>query len=434
MGMSMLKEKGVLAIITIGLAIRIALALTLPWSVPTDESSHLNHIIYMATNWRLPTVSSVCLPAAISIYTSTFSLDANDVTALQNLCKYEFAQPPVYYVVAAVVYVGASSLGPVFAFYSLRILSVLFSVVAIVISYKTIHLLTQNRTVLVSSALMMAFTPKLLETSAGINNDQLSWLFSATAIYCIVLGNRKTGFLSAFAVLTKLTCIPVAIGGMFSLLLRKEMKQALAYLSVFSVMTLWLFTWNAIVWDSPTVLHPPTPVLLSSLREYLMPNFGALTGLQATPTNIANLFQAQIKPNVVSSNMVSLFSFWFNSHTISAWPHHLGAWTLFWGTVVMTLTLIVLLGIYASYRSIPRGVFYTFLAIMALFIVEMNLAAFEVSLRANGRLFYPLLPIVAFFFGSGVTKILGREKSGTSQTGKGRDRGMSEDVVMKQRH
>jgi hypothetical protein len=408
---SYLKRQGVsfglvvTLVVVLAFILRLWLALTLPTSSLPDEESHFAYVTFVAKNWRPPRPSD----------------------ALSQGNSIEFIQPPTYYFAATLIYNLAVSFGMSSGFYSLRVLSVSLSIAAIIVGYKAIQKATVSRITLLSSLLLMAFTPKVVLVSVGINNDQLSWFFSAVVIYYMVQSINRwpkpvaMGTWSGLAVVTKLINIPFVFGGLASCLLgisysttvRQGGLQALKYLVVLSIMSSWLFFWNLCLFGTPIPVASPTHIQ-NKLYRFFLPNLASLSTLQATPTDVRYQWQAQLQPNILWGNLATLFSFWLDSRTVSSWPKVITNWLQFWGGIVSLLTLIIILGVYSNIRKTgaasysERRVSFAFFLVVALFIAELNLFSYVVWQTANGRLLYFALPLIAFFFGSGVSFLCAR--------------------------
>jgi 4-amino-4-deoxy-L-arabinose transferase-like glycosyltransferase len=378
-------------VVVLAFILRLWFALTLPTSSLPDEESHFNYVTFIARNWRPST-------------------------------NYVFSQP-TYYFAAALVYNLVSYFGTGFGFYSLRVLSVFLSVAVIIVGYKAIQAMTGDRITLLSSVLLMAFTPKVVLVSVGINNDQLSWLFSAFAIYYVIRSMNgepkllRMGIWTGLAVLTKLLTIPFVVGALAASLLgggytstiKQSGLRALKYLVVVSIMTSWLFVWSTYSFGAPIPVAPW--YVENKPYQFFLPNLASLRSLllQATPADVRYNWDLILHPNILWGNLAMLFSFWLDSRTIPSWPAGITDWLLFWATIVFLPTLIILLGVFGTIKkkgaasSNERRISLVFLLVLVLFFGELDLFSYVVWQNANGRHLYSALPIIAFFFGSGVS-------------------------------
>jgi len=185
-------------------------ALTPPWQVP-DEPAHYNYVRYLAQNRRLPVLQMGDYPhhyleeIKAAKFPDTMSIDP---------IRYEFYQPPLYYILAAVVYaLFGGRLLP------LRLLSVLFGAALLWVARRIVEEVFPHRKALaLGTAAFVAFVPMHVAMTAAVNNDALAELILAGVLWMLVRhvkeggkeGERRlvgVGVLMGLGLLTKATTL-----------------------------------------------------------------------------------------------------------------------------------------------------------------------------------------------------------------------------------
>jgi 4-amino-4-deoxy-L-arabinose transferase-like glycosyltransferase len=184
-------------------------ALTPRWQVP-DEPAHYNYIRYLVDNRSLPTLDpGEYQQGYLGELTSKKFPPELSIDSLQ----YESWQPPLYYLLAAPIYLIFNG-----ALLPLRLFSLSIGVGVIVFTYlavhETLHATSLRETPLpLIAAGFVAFIPQHIAMMSGINNDSLSELIMAFGLWFILKLNNKTeignqdlgllGLLVGLAFLTK---------------------------------------------------------------------------------------------------------------------------------------------------------------------------------------------------------------------------------------
>lgn len=149
-------------------------AYTPDWQAP-DEPAHYNYIKYLAEQHRFPILKPGDFPAAYleEIKEAHFPPEMPIAPI-----RYEFHQPPLYYVLAVPVYqLFGGALLP------LRLLSVLMGALLLLVVCWTVQALAPDRTFLALGATaFVAFLPMHLAMTAAVNNDTLAELFVAMVL------------------------------------------------------------------------------------------------------------------------------------------------------------------------------------------------------------------------------------------------------------
>lgn len=162
-------------------AINFAL-LTPPWQAP-DEPAHYNYIADIATTWRLPVLQreyydQKCMEELVS----------KNFPAEQGIgcLRYESYQPPLYYLVGAIVY--SLSGGSLLA---LRLLGVGLGVGIILLFYYSVDLVFPDKPLVVLGATAFAtFLPMHVAVTAAVNNDVLAELLLLAVIALLLRWSR----------------------------------------------------------------------------------------------------------------------------------------------------------------------------------------------------------------------------------------------------
>jgi 4-amino-4-deoxy-L-arabinose transferase-like glycosyltransferase len=144
------------------------------WQAP-DEPAHYNYIQFLAEHQRFPVLKLGDYPAAYleEIKAAHFSPELSIAPI-----RYEFHQPPLYYLLAVPVYrLFGGQLLP------LRLLSVVMGALLLLVVHWTVQAMAPNRPGLALGATaFVAFLPMHLAMTAAANNDTLAELLLATIL------------------------------------------------------------------------------------------------------------------------------------------------------------------------------------------------------------------------------------------------------------
>jgi 4-amino-4-deoxy-L-arabinose transferase-like glycosyltransferase len=173
--------------------------LTPHWQVP-DEPAHYNYVKYLAENRRLPVLKMGDYPHEYleELKEKRFPPDMS-IAPL----RYEFHQPPLYYIISAPFYkLFAGKLLP------LRLLSTLFCTLLLYISYRIVKDVFHGEEALaLGTVAFVAFVPMHIAMTAAVNNDALAELILAGVFWMLVRYIKKErgyGWLIGLGVLTGL--------------------------------------------------------------------------------------------------------------------------------------------------------------------------------------------------------------------------------------
>ncbi|HDN80930.1 MAG TPA: hypothetical protein ENG33_10755 [Chloroflexi bacterium] len=156
----------ILAYIAIGILYAIY---TPPWQAP-DEPAHYNYIAYIAHKGRLPVLQMGDYPHQYleEIKSRRFPPDMS----IEPI-RYEFHQPPLYYLLAVPVYVTFGG-----ALIPLRLFSVLLGAGVVWVAYRLVREIFPGPVAL-GTAAFVAFVPMHVAMTASVNNDVLAELILA---------------------------------------------------------------------------------------------------------------------------------------------------------------------------------------------------------------------------------------------------------------
>jgi 4-amino-4-deoxy-L-arabinose transferase-like glycosyltransferase len=153
-------------------------AKTPPWQVP-DEPAHYNYIKCLAENYRLPVLRMGDYPHD---YLEEIKAKRFPPEMSIEPLRYEFHQPPLYYILAAVVYkLFAGRLLP------LRLLSVLLGCCLLWVAYHIAReIFPGDEALALGATAFVAFVPMHVAMTAAVNNDPLAELILAGILWMLV--------------------------------------------------------------------------------------------------------------------------------------------------------------------------------------------------------------------------------------------------------
>lgn len=186
---------------------------TPPWQAP-DEPAHYNYVKYLAENHRFPTLQMGDYPHE---YLEEIKAAKFPPEMSISPIRYEFHQPPLYYLLAAPIYfLFGGKLLP------LRLLSVLIGCALLYVTYRLVReVFPEGEELALGTAGFVAFVPMHVAMTAAVNNDALAEFILVSVLWMLVRhikGGEKRliglGVLMGLGLLTKTTtyiAIPLAI-------------------------------------------------------------------------------------------------------------------------------------------------------------------------------------------------------------------------------
>lgn len=196
-------------------------ALKVPkWNAP-DEPAHFNYVKHLATTGTLPVLQpgDYDQDYLLQLTTARFP-DSLPVDGL----RYESHQPPLYYLLGAVVYKASEGASLDRQVMALRALSIFFGALLLLAVYALAGLTLPGRPLLALAATaFVGAVPMQQFLSAAVQNDSLSLLVMTLVLAVLVAGLRYgfadrlalvLGLLLGLALLTKVTiygAVPLAL-------------------------------------------------------------------------------------------------------------------------------------------------------------------------------------------------------------------------------
>jgi len=150
------------------------------WQAP-DEPAHYNYVAQVAQNGCCPVIEVGDWDSA---YLDTLKAARFSPELLGRIgtIQYEDHQPPLYYLIGAVVFRLTDG-----SLIALRLLSVIMGAGIVAFAYMQMHVLLRARlTVALCAALIVAFIPQNLAILASVNNDSLAGLVIAATLYLLI--------------------------------------------------------------------------------------------------------------------------------------------------------------------------------------------------------------------------------------------------------
>lgn len=190
------------------------------WQAP-DEPAHYNYVRYIVDHRALPILQFGDYDQS---FNEQFTNPANTPNLPIDPLRYEYHQPPLYYLIATPFY--DISQGDLF---TLRLLSGAFGGALIVVAYRIVRTLMPDRsTIALGVAAFIAFVPQHVAMLSAVNNDALAELLLALALLQLFRVLQRDsedfhdliplGILLGLGLITKTTnylALPVVFIGLF---------------------------------------------------------------------------------------------------------------------------------------------------------------------------------------------------------------------------
>jgi hypothetical protein len=153
------------------------------WQAP-DEPAHFNYVKYVAERGSLPELQPGDYDAEYleRIKAARFPADMSI-----DPIRYESHQPPLYYLLASLVYRLGDALVPLPVYLTLRLFSVLLGAVALSLTYRIVRVLFPDQPpIALGAAVFWGTLPMHLSMVSAINNDVLSELLLSYIVLKLV--------------------------------------------------------------------------------------------------------------------------------------------------------------------------------------------------------------------------------------------------------
>jgi 4-amino-4-deoxy-L-arabinose transferase-like glycosyltransferase len=188
------------------------------WQVP-DEPAHYNYVRFIAEGRGLPVLQPGDYDQA---YLESIKGNKFPPSMPIDSIRYEFWQPPLYYVLASPIYLVANG-----SLLALRLFSVALGAFIVVFAFLIVRQLAPGSPALaLGTAAFVAFVPQHVAMMAGAQNDSLAELLLALVVYQFSILNSQwptgrwaaTGALLGLALVTKGTIyivVPLAAAALW---------------------------------------------------------------------------------------------------------------------------------------------------------------------------------------------------------------------------
>ncbi len=175
---------GLSGIVAVYLTLSLLYAVNVPkWNAP-DEPAHFNYVKAIAETGQFPIlVAGDYDQALLEKLTATRFPPGESVDSI----RYESHQPPLYYVLAAPVYLLARPFSLDGQVLGLRLFSTLLGALTLLIGYATVRrTFSHDRLVALATAGFIATVPMYVFINASINNDALAILVLSSIVLASV--------------------------------------------------------------------------------------------------------------------------------------------------------------------------------------------------------------------------------------------------------
>jgi hypothetical protein len=384
------------------------------WQAP-DEPAHFNYVRFVAENGAFPVLQAGDYDQAYleKIKAAKFP-DALSI----DLIRYESHQPPLYYLLAAPVYLAAQPFGLNAVVLALRLFSVALGVVVLGLAYAILREVFPKDDVLVLASVgLTATVPMHMAMSSAINNDTFAEVILALILLVSVrrvlgkVSDRQFvvwgGILFGLALLTKTTIYVPGAGVLLVAQVKSEKLKVKSWGRVgalFGIAVLVAGAWfvrNAMVYG-------PTD-LLGWVRHDAV--------VVGQPTTAECVARYGLKDVVADFFIVTFKSFWAQF----GWMGVLVNDRIYVGLFGLTGVALAGLALWVAKVGRERGdtpqaprfsAQWWNLGLLALVLVTVlaEHAAYNLKfVQPQGRYLFPaLIPIAAFFI-IGLRELLNRE-------------------------
>ena len=400
-------EKTLGALILLGCLVAGALyaIYTPPWQAP-DEPAHFNYVRQVAEDGCCPRIEAGDWQSDYLAQLTTSRFAPAQLDQLDTI-QYEDHHPPLYYLLASLVY--KLSAGDLIA---LRLFSVALGAVVVCLSYAVCRqALPEQPQIALGAMALVAFTPQHLSMMASVNNDALAEVLVALALLWLTrsLNSQsvpvwRLGLIVGFALLTKTTIyflaliVPLGIG----LKWRRTSQSTQALARSVVVFALIAGVIGGIWW-------------LRNINVYGFPDFlglGAHDAVVADQPRTADFIAQHGLATYLSQMSRTMFKSFWGQFGWMALPldNVLGGW-IYRGFALFTLAGVAGAVIAARSKSdaehlpaqMPCGRVVSIILLATLFLVTMQFLYYNFEFQQwQGRYLFPALIPIAVFLVYGV--------------------------------
>ena len=400
-------EKSLFALILLGYLVAGALyaIYTPPWQAP-DEPAHYNYIRQVADDGCCPRIETGDWQSDYLSQLTTSRFAPEHLDRLETI-QYEDHHPPLYYLLASVVY--KLSDGDLIA---LRLFSLVLGAAVVCLSYLVSRrILPAAPRIALGTMALVAFLPQHLSMTSAVNNDALAELLVALALLMLLrysltgeIAPWQLGLLTGLALVTKITIYFLALLVPLGIWLqwRRASKSTQTLLRSIATFALVAIVIGGLWW-------------LRNISVYGFPDF---LGLGAHDAVVAD--QPRTDDYIVQHGMTAYLGQMLNTTFKSFWGHFgwlalpldgiLGGWIYraFGLLVIAGLSGLLIAGRPRSnadresaIQRIPRNIFILLLTTMLL--VALQFLYYNIEFQQwQGRYLFPALIPVAFLLVCGL--------------------------------
>ncbi|MFQ6001544.1 MAG: hypothetical protein ACE5LG_07730 [Anaerolineae bacterium] len=397
-----MRQFGLVFIVAVYMVVGALYALKTPaWEAP-DEPAHYNYIAYLAENGRFPLLQEGDYPHEYleEIKAAQFPPEMSIAPI-----RYEFHQPPLYYLLAAPIYLATKPLALAQQVVVLRIFSLLQGGALLVVSYLVVkEVFPEHAFLPLASVAFIATVPMHIAMTAAINNDTLGELILALILWQCLLAMREglrrestlsLGLLLAAALLTKTTIYAPAIASILvAALYLWRREEAIGRhlglsLGMGLALSIWWFLRNSLVYGGFDIFgwarHDAIVVGQPTTAEWIA-QFGA-------GKVVKDFF------------VISFKSFW----AIFGWMGVLVDSRIY--TLLFVISLAILVGLFILLARLSRGEerlsefqrWTLFVSLLILLLVAASHLWYNFKfVQHQGRYLFPALIPIGLFFALGL--------------------------------
>lgn len=336
---------------------------------------------------------------------------------------WQFYHPPLHHIIAAAFMRILITLGMdyVVAVESLQMLSLLYSALTMLVSYKLLTILNVKGNALCIAFAIIAFHPTFIVFSGSINNDPLSVLFMLLALYYAICWYRDTTIKNiikialsiGFGMLTKLSAwmvaVPVAVLFLYALIsknnnisIKKYFIQFLIFAIVCVPLGLFWSIRNYVLYEVPITYIPmlsnDNPQFvgyiapINRLLDFSLYQFNSVFDMWGDPYFEFNPTVGLLK--------TAMFGEWINA---TDYPSiSIAGTVLFWLGVALCFVSAVLFLIYviknARKNPITLSLFSFFITVIVMYYFFC--ISYPFTCTQNIRYAVPLIVLGAFGLGN----------------------------------
>jgi 4-amino-4-deoxy-L-arabinose transferase-like glycosyltransferase len=378
--------------------------LTPAWQVP-DEPAHYNNVAQVANNGCCPIIEMGDWDTNyLSELTST-QFAPEGLGRLDSI-EYEDHQPPLYYLIASLIYeLSNGSLS------ALRLLSVVIGAGIVVIAYAVGKAIFPRQFwIALAAAALVAFIPQHVSILAGVNNDSLAELVIGLILLASVLYVRGDGRVPAW-----LLGLLVGIG-----FVTKGTTYLMAGVALFAILLRWWSTDRGFVSLARNVILFLVPALLlgglwwaRNFAVYGVPDFLGLrehdrvvAGQSRTADHIALVGWSAYLGEAANTTFNSFWGqFGWMAAPLPAW-----AYRILQGASVLALTGLLVAAFSPKTRvEMEADENHSQVIWLLLLVILLAFAAYvyynSEFLQLQGRYLYPALIPIALLWSKGLDRL-----------------------------